>query len=169
MAYNRIKELTDKVKREMKSVGIPVSDNIEKTVINKRTKKRLGACLRNKDSFGKETFIIEISAKVLECDDFQLCSIIAHELLHTCPESFNHGKKWKEYGRKTENLLGYHIKRTANLKELNIPDTQNSETVKYVAVCRSCGHRYERRRMCPLIKNPGRYRCGKCGGKLKLV
>ena len=84
------------------------------------------------------------------CDDIKLCSIIAHEILHTCPGSFNHGKIWKEHGRQVEHFLGY-------------------ESIKYIIVCKKCGQKYERKRICPLVKNPKKYRCGKCGGKLELL
>ena len=97
----QINKLTDKVLQELKSIGIPVSNNIEKVVINTRTKKRLGACKKNVNSSGRESFIIEISARALACKEEQICNIIAHELIHTCPGSFNHGKKWKKYGEKT--------------------------------------------------------------------
>lgn len=167
MTDERVYNLTEKISGEMKNIGIPVSDNMDKIFINNKTRKRLGACLRKTDSCGREAFSIEISAKVLACNDFQLSCIIAHELLHTCPGSFNHGKKWKEYGQKTEKLLGYHIKRTIKLEEFGISETKKVERIKYTVICKGCGQKYYRRRMCPLIKNPGRYRCGKCGGRLK--
>ena len=50
--------------------------------------------------------------------------------LSNMPGSFNHGKKWKKYGEKTEALLGYHIKRTVNLEEMGIKPDKTSEKVK---------------------------------------
>lgn len=165
----RLFKLTEKVWKEMRGIGIPVSENIEKVVINKRTRKRLGACFRETSVFGKEKFTIEISERVLNCNDFQLCSIIAHELLHTCPGSFDHGKKWKKFGEKTETLLGYHIKRTINTEELDIPDFKNCDKFRYTVICQKCGQKYKRKKLCPLVKNPEKYKCGKCGGKLRLM
>ena len=69
----QINKLTDKVLQELKSIGIPVSNNIEKVVINTRTKKRLGACKKNVNSCGRESFIIEISARALACKEEQIC------------------------------------------------------------------------------------------------
>ena len=169
MTIDRIYELTKKISQEMKIIGIPISGNINKITVNNRTRKRLGACLREILPGGEQRFTIEISAKALECEDFQLSGIIAHELLHTCPGSFDHGKKWKEYSEKTERLLGYHIKRMVNFEELGISAPKEAESIKYTAVCKMCGQQYPRKRMCPLIKNPGRYRCGKCGGRLRLL
>ena len=37
-------ELVKEVKEKLKKIDIPVSGDIEKVVINKRAKKRLGAC-----------------------------------------------------------------------------------------------------------------------------
>ncbi len=165
----QINKLTDKVLQELKSIGIPVSNNIEKVVINTRTKKRLGACKKNVNSCGIESFIIEISARALACKEEQICNIIAHELIHTCPGSFNHGKKWKKYGEKTEALLGYHIKRTVNLEEMGIKPDKTSEKVRYTIICKKCGQKFERKRKCPLVEHPENYRCGKCGGRLKLL
>ena len=50
------KELIDLVYRlseELRSIGIPISKDIEDIVINTRAKSRFGACKINKGSFGK--------------------------------------------------------------------------------------------------------------------
>ena len=142
MTIDRIYELTKKISQEMKIIGIPISGNINKITVNNRTRKRLGACLRELLPGGEQRFTIEISAKALEYEDFQLSGIIAHELLHTCPGSFDHGKKWKEYSEKTERLLGYHIKRMVNFEELGISAPKEAESIKYTAVCKMCGQQY---------------------------
>ena len=129
MTIDRIYELTKKISQEMKIIGIPISGNINKITVNNRTRKRLGACLRELLPGGEQRFTIEISAKA----------------------------------------LGYHIKRMVNFEELGISAPKEAESIKYTAVCKMCGQQYPRKRMCPLIKNPGRYRCGKCGGRLKLL
>lgn len=40
---------------------------------------------------------------------------------------------------------------------------------KYIVICTGCGIRIPRERMCSLVKYTSRYRCGKCGGKLKRI
>lgn len=169
MDIKTVRELVEKIAYEMRAIGIPVSHNIKEIVINSRTKKRLGACYRKACAAGGEEFTIEISKRALNIEERQLHSIIAHELLHTCPGSFDHGKKWKEYGKKAENLLGYKIRRTMKTEEIDGLKDEQAERPRYVAVCQSCGLRYERKRKCPLVRNTGKYRCGKCGGKLKLL
>lgn len=168
MDKKELKTLVESIAQEMRSVGIPVSTNIEEVEINPRTKRRLGCCKRRKNIVGKEFFTIEISRYALKCEKRQLCSIIAHELLHTCKGCFNHGKKWKILGKTVEDRLGYSITRTVDYENLGLENPADSEKTKYVIVCRECGQKIERKRKCPLVKNIGKYRCGKCGGILKL-
>lgn len=164
-----LSKLTKKVTSELRGIGIPVSDNIDKTVINKRTKRRLGACLSHISSTGKKSFTIEVSARALVLDEQIVKSIIAHELLHTCAGCFNHGKKWKEYGERTKSLLGYEIKRTMKVGESSMDLLREKENYRYTVVCKTCGQKFLRKRKCPLVEHPEKYRCGKCGGKLKLM
>lgn len=163
MEEKELKCLLDKVKCELKSIGIPISVDISEIYVNNRTKKRLGACKIEKETGKKPIYRIEISYVVLDCPEDEICSIIAHECLHTCPGCFNHGKKWKQYGEKVSQALGYKISRTINPEELGIETLPNEEKVKYIVICDNCGQTYERKRMCPLVKEPSRYRCGKCG------
>lgn len=164
----RIYALLARTRRELLALGIPVSQRLQTLCINTRTRKRLGACIRNKTAAGRKSFTIEISASILECDDEQICTIIAHELLHTCRGCFDHGKKWKEYARLAESSLGYHISRTADSAALGLKAAP-AEEARYTVVCCSCGQRFERRRRCPLVLHTEKYRCGKCGGELKLL
>ncbi len=164
----RVYTLFEKTRRELMALEIPISPYLQALRINTRTRKRLGACIRNKSAVGRKSFIIEVSASILPCDDEQICTIIAHELLHTCRGCFDHGKKWKEYARHIELSLGYHITRTADSAALGL-DMAGTEAARYTIVCCSCGQRFERRRRCPLVLHTEKYRCGKCGGKLKLL
>lgn len=161
-----MERLLEKVKKELKEIGIPISNNILGVTVNSRTKRRLGACRKIKRLGHKTGYFIEISKIVTNCDDQVICRIMAHELIHTCPGCFDHGKKWKEYGAKAERLLGYKISRTSEYRELGIEE-QATEKVKYVIKCKNCGQVYERKRICPLVRNPERYRCGKCGSPLE--
>lgn len=92
-----LSELLIKVEKQLKRIDIPLSGEIEKTVINDRAKKRLGACKKVIKPDGKTKFIIEISSVILSCSEKEICGVIAHELIHTCEGCFNHGRMWKEY------------------------------------------------------------------------
>lgn len=161
-----IKKYTINLATELKNAGIPVSDNIIDVTVNKRAKKRLGCCRQIKDNGKVKKYVIEISHIVTACDEKALKTIIVHELLHTCPGCFNHGKKWKQYSQMAANLMGIQIKRTADYLQLGISIPEKKEETKYFLRCSACGQLYERKRMCPLIKHPERYRCGKCGNRL---
>ena len=165
------KELIDLVYRlseELRSIGIPISKDIEDIVINTRAKSRFGACKINKGSFGKRKFIIEISSEVLSCETKELSNIIVHELLHTCKGCFNHGKKWKLYCNEVERSLGYRITRTQKYEDIGLEKPVDKEQIKYIVKCSGCGAEFPRKRLCNIVRNPEKYKCGKCGNILYL-
>ena len=163
--HNREWEILQDVRRELISVGIPVSPNIKGLRINTRTKKRLGCCQKEKRQGQHEAYIIEISKNVLGCREEDIRMIMAHELIHTCPGCFDHGKKWKKYASVARERLGYLISRTVSPEDLAIADISREEP-RYKITCPVCGQTFIRKRMCPLIRTPERYRCGRCGSSL---
>ena len=165
MEKNIKKDVQD-LAQKLRYAGIPVSKNIIDVIVNKRAKKRLGCCRRVRDNEGKQGYVIEISYLVADCSEKAKNTIIVHELIHTCPDCFDHGKKWKEYSRQASLFLGISVKRTADYAQLGIEEPQEKEKVKYILKCPQCGQVYKRKRSCPLIKEPGRYKCGKCGHRL---
>ena len=169
MKKEELISLTNKLIKDLKSIGIPVSKDIEDIVINTRAKSRFGACKVKKNKLGKKSFVIEISDEVIGCETKELSTIIVHELLHTCNGCFNHGKKWKLYCDLVEDTLGYKITRTQNYNKLGLDKPESKEEIKYIVKCKECGQEFPRKRMCNLVKYPERYRCGKCGNILYLV
>ena len=153
--------------KQLKDIGIPISNNISEIKINNKAKARFGACKIKKSIQGK-SFIIEISSEILECERKRISEVMIHELLHTCPGCFNHGKKWKSHARKVEALLGYTIKTTQKYEDFGIDIPVRNEEVKYIVKCAGCGAEFQRKRLCKLVKNPEKYRCGKCGNILYL-
>ncbi len=168
MTNKELLNITNEVREELKSIGIPISNKIEDVRINTKARSRLGACKAKKNTFGRKTYIIEISEIVLECEMKPLKSIIAHELLHTCRGCFNHGKKWKSYCDLVEAKLGYKIGTTQSYEDLGLKRPDPNEPIKYMVRCSGCGMVFPRRRKCSLVENPERYRCGKCGNILYL-
>lgn len=55
--------------------------------------------------------------------------------------------------------------RVESLLGEKLPPPPHSERAKYIIQCLSCGRKFERTRISPVIKNPSRYRCS-CGGEL---
>lgn len=169
---NRITELFVTVTKEANELNIPISKEIEELKINTRAKNRLGCCKIVKSLFPleKNKYVIEISERILTCDDKRIKEILCHELLHTCPGCMNHGNKWKKYCSMMSSAYGYEIKRTVSLEEMGIADSNldDAKKTRYYVKCEKCGQVIERKRKCKLINNMNDFRCGKCGGKLYL-
>lgn len=149
---------------ELDKTGIKYG-NVTKWEINTRAKKRWGQCriLPNGKSFE-----ISISKRLLDdaLPDESAKSTIIHELLHTCKGCRNHGSEWKKLASVVNSELGYNIKRCTSPAEQGIFGEKAVKQAKYAVMCLKCGKIYERERKSGLIKNPHRYRCGICGGKL---
>ena len=153
--------LMARLRRELISIGIPVSNRLEPEVrINTRARRRLGWCY-----YQSGRYWIEVSQAVLEDEDL-LKQTLVHELLHTCPKCRDHGPKWKAYAQTVNEKLGYRIERT--VKTETPAGSLRHEEIKYILECQSCGAQIKRMRMSKAVKSPWRYRCP-CGGKLKRV
>lgn len=158
MDYNK---LLQEVITEARKANIPVSNNINPIIsINTRAKCRLGLCKRNGDSFD-----IEISAFLEQAGENAIKQILAHEILHTCPNCMNHGRTWKYYAMKMNMDYGYDIERTDSCANLGIVSPKERN---YVIQCQKCGREEIRERASKVTKNIDKYRC-KCGGKLILL
>lgn len=150
-----MREVADQARR----LDIPISKQIEPHVkINRRAVNRLGCCRKQKD-----TFVIELAARVAESGEESCRETLAHEVLHTCPGCQNHGALWKEYARRMNEAYGYNIRRVA--AEETVGSIQ-PRPFKYIVRCEKCGAEIGRYRASPLTRYPERYRC-RCGGKLR--
>lgn len=149
---------------------IPISNNVKEIKINTRAKKRLGCCKQvEKTLLGKWSYIIEVSYRMKDASDIELTEVLLHELLHTCPGCMNHGVKWKGYVKQINDKYGYKITTTVKRK---LPGEESEQTkvmdYKYVIICKKCGAKAYRKKKSKLVENVNNYRCGKCGGKLKI-
>lgn len=165
-----IQRLFEEVKLEAKKLNIPISNNIkEEIVINKRAKSRFGCCKKIREGL-KVSFEIEISERILACDDRIIKQTLAHELLHTCARCDNHGEFWKYYAEQMNKTYGYKISRVARAESLGIESKVETRTLedRYIVVCEKCGQRIARTRMSNVIKYPNLYRC-RCGGHLTRI
>lgn len=96
--------LMKEIYEEVRALDIPVSGNIEPEVqINTRAKKRYGRCMRLHGE--KYEYRIEVSAYLEDKDENCVRSVLAHELLHTCPRCMNHKLLWKTYAGKMLSLI----------------------------------------------------------------
>lgn len=171
ISEDRLAELFGQVVKELTSIGIPISSRIRGPVINSRARARFGCCKAEKKTAMPTVYTIEISRKTLAAPENKIKEIIAHELLHTCKGCMNHGKKWKEYASHLRRAFGYDITRTTTSESLGLEETPALRTgtdYRYRLVCQGCGAEILRNKRCKVVENPGNYRCGKCGGSLKL-
>ena len=98
------------VLEQVRAAGIPASAQIDPQVrVNTRAKKRYGRCI-----FRDGRYEIELSARLQAADSSVVHTVLAHEVLHTCPGCMNHGARWKQYAAKMGERYGYSIQRTAD-------------------------------------------------------
>ena len=158
---NRYDKLLQEVINEAKQINIPISSNIDSNVlINTRAKGRFGQCKRRN---GK--FIIELSIVFEQAEDCMAKQTLAHEVLHTCKDCFNHQTLWKSYASKMNRAYGYNITRTNSVANIGVSDPIIKKARNYTIQCQRCNKEFYRERVSNLIKHPERYRC-KCGGTL---
>lgn len=160
-----IEKYMKEVIAECHSACIPISSRISPyTVINRRAHSRFAACKRQ-TKFTGTNYIIEIGEALLKTDKRTVKNILAHEILHTCIGCYNHGKKWKMYAAKMNQIYGYQIKTTATYRELGLQEPERKRKINYIITCEKCGNVIYRQRKSRLIVNTNHYRC-RCGGKL---
>ena len=151
-------ELLQSVLQEARAAGIPVSSHIAPHVErNTRAKKRYGRCIKKRDGYQ-----IELSAYLEQADSAFVRTVLAHEVMHTCPGCMNHGASWKRYAAKMRDRYGYEITRTSGYPLL--PEKE-PPAARYMLQCTACGTKFPRQKLSRLVQEPSRYRC-RCGGRL---
>lgn len=152
---------------EARALGIPVSARIEgKVVVNHRAKARFGCCRKLPGITGAR-FQIEISKAVQEAPEPTVRSILAHEILHTCPGCMNHQARWQSFGEAMGKSYGYTVSRTGTYPGLGLSDPRIQRAYRYVICCEGCGRKIFRQRKSRVVQSPHLYRC-RCGGLLRL-
>lgn len=167
----KINELYKEVIEEAKKINLPISTNInDEIIINKRAKRRFGCCKKIKKGL-IISYEIEISYRLIECEEKFVKQTLAHEILHTCQGCDNHGQIWKSYAKRMNTKYGYNIKRTDTAEDLGIVESdfkKYNAKENYILICKNCGARISRTRMSNVVKHPSKYRC-RCGGNLERI
>ena len=145
-----LKEAWDKVLDDARKVGIGWDDITSVSFDN--AQKRLGCCHRKEGVYS-----ITIS-KYLKKENW--ANVLMHELCHAKDGVAGHGKKWQIRAKKA-NSIGYNISVTGSYEELD-----QQPQYKYKIFCEQCGASCMRIRETHMVKHPGAYFCGKCGGSL---
>ena len=144
-------------------IGIPYGNIVEVTV-NTRATRRFGQCRR----LPSGDFTINISDILLDerNSDTQLIQTMFHEILHTIPGCFNHGKEWQRYADIVNRQYGTNVARTSSAANLTV---QKEVYYKYRFVCENCGQEVKRQRESDFVKHYKSYTCGCCGGHFQKV
>lgn len=164
----RLNELYKECIKELKLINMDVEKNKKLEVkINTRSKKRYGCCKK----VSKEKFLIEVSEWVMDLNEDIIKNTIMHEIIHCLPRCNNHGEYFKKYAELINEKLGYNVTRTGNkekdFNESNVEYIEKPVIYNYKIICESCNQNFLRQR---IAKNFTRkYRCGKCGGKFKII
>lgn len=148
---------------ECRAINIPISRHINPQItINRRAHSRFAACKKIKATSSYE---IEVGEMLLQADVKWIKNILAHEILHTCYGCYNHGKRWKAYAAKMNQVYGYEISTTSTYEKLGLNEPERKKTINYVILCQKCGQKIYRQKKSRLVTHTNEYRC-KCGGRL---
>jgi hypothetical protein len=137
-----LNELFTRCCEELDVIGVPYAKGkIDGVYSNSRYTRRYGNCRRLPNGH----FEISIASFLLSdkiTSDKIVRNTIFHELTHTCPDCFNHGKKFHEWGALISDCYDVDIS-TYVSKEIS--NTVNEAGVikkpknKYEVVCCGCG------------------------------
>lgn len=90
---------------------------------------------------------------------------IFHELLHSCNECMNHGKKWQYYAQRVNQKYGTNISRTAEYEEL----PYQKPKVNYEIYCPTCKKVIATRNRITGYLAKGTAICSKCKTKIQII
>lgn len=145
-------ELLSRARRYARRVPIDVDPARIEWEVSHRAKRRAGACLFHPDS-GRIT--IRLTWAAYEAFGWErFAGTIRHELIHAL-----------EFDERGESGHGPFFERWA--ERLDAPrHCPRFSPPAYWIRCADCDHRSARYRRSKVVTDPGRYRCGSCGGRL---
>ena len=158
------------VKRELLKFKIPVSNDIDPCINYVTTFSTLGMCERNSNPLYK--YNLTFSELIFYFPINTIKDIIAHELIHSCPNCFDHRNTFKMYANTVNRLGGYNVYRCLS-REDTLPylpkhiQEKYKQEPKYFVKCNKCGDVVYRFKKSNLIQHPEQYRCCICGGKFE--
>lgn len=142
-----------------------------KISINKRLKKALGRCNKNRGIYN-----IEINETYLRVGNPQnIHNTIMHECIHCVEGCFNHGPKWKAVANKVSQLYPqYSINRASYDKEYGKVLEEGPSSYKYQIVCGDCGCKMDKyKRWSKTLESifwaEEKYQCGRCKSRKLIV
>lgn len=166
----RLAALMEECLGQLSALNIETSHAIEGIRENSRAKKRLGCCKLVREG-GRSAFVIEISSMLEGCSDKVIKDVIFHELLHTCPGCLNHGPVWKALAQRVNRAWGTDIRVRIDTEYIPgmVKEQEAERAYKYEIRCQGCGRSVYRMRRSRIVDHPENYRCGSCGGALRVI
>ncbi len=154
-----------KVKNDLLSLDIPISSEICPIVRLSKAKRQWGSCKMSK-KYGEYKFYISISENCFSEPDYInfIKNTMAHELIHTVKECFNHGKVFKYYSG-VVSKLGYIVTVKSDSKVVK-NDAKKFNDANHILKCTVCGQLYYRYRFPKDKSYINKIACGKCKGRL---
>lgn len=110
-------------------LSIPYSQNIAEIKWNGRLRTCWGRCSRYQDGH----FEIHLNRRLEQSDvkNKKVKSVLLHEILHTCPGCYNHGKIWSKYAKTIKKATGIKINAMASAEQIGAERN-------YKVKCRNC-------------------------------
>ena len=163
--YDKARKIFQDLIIQFLQAGIPLPrKQIDSRLYLNRASTRLGSCTKENGIYR-----ISLSCYILG-DEITVRDTLAHELVHTCRGCMNHGPNFQRISHQVERELGIPVNRTASREESERSGIRDAyrQKIRYRIQCTKCGNTYYRQKKSVLVKNPERYRCGKCKGKLNV-
>lgn len=163
------KEEADKAR----SVGIPVSKDIEPEIELCKARTFYAQCCRKNEKHPNYKYYIRFSEYFLYCENENyIRETLMHEALHTCPSCMNHGKEWQKWVKKANDKFGYHISRISTYEDFSLrkqaekvrPRAASGTSIRhgYLIECSRCGAGWARTRRSRVTENIGKCKCPYC-------
>lgn len=148
--------IMNEIRSNMEKLGIKCSHNVTKIKFTGQ-RRSWGKCHRRDDRYW-----ISISDQLGKkgVNKNALESVIAHELLHTCPKCWCHTGEFERLAIVLEEKYGYKI-RAHDRKEFEIPDDIYYDE-PYVIQCTECGQKYAYNKRRKWFKVLDQCKCGSC-------
>jgi len=161
-----LKKEYDKCVEILFGIGIKPG-NINSVVANSRAKSRWGYC-----TIEPSGFKIEVNSILLDERNplRALHDTLIHEILHTCPNCFDHQYNWNYLANKVNRVLGFNITRCSSVSDKRICEETliEDKRAKYLVTCLKCHHHTYLYKKSGIVEKTYLYTCGKCGGKFKV-
>lgn len=110
-----------------------------------------------------------IISKYITTDLNVVRACIIHEMGHFVTPYENHSYCWEMRANNIGKKWNISCSRLADKKESAIfaANIEKAPHKDYQVVCEGCGLVIHRKKMCDIIKNPQRWKCGECGAHFK--